>query len=127
MAAPCLQGRDFPMMRAFLPDIRRGNWTPPDRFPEKDLWIADHRPFTFVKHPLVSAAMVVETFMEAPGSCIPPARARSSQVRLMDMIQCPPAAPAAFYDLPAAEPAMVFGVIVKSSLCQHRTSLPQED
>jgi hypothetical protein len=38
---------------------------------ENDLWIADHKPFKFVKHPLISAAMILETFMEPPGSCIP--------------------------------------------------------
>jgi malonyl CoA-acyl carrier protein transacylase len=61
---------------------------------EKDLWIADHRPFKFVKHPLVSAAMVLETFMEAARILYPHLRVRGvRQVRLMDMIQCPPGVP----------------------------------
>jgi malonyl CoA-acyl carrier protein transacylase len=58
---------------------------------EKDLWIADHRPFTFIKHPLVSAAMILETFMEAARILYPHLQVRGvRQVRLLDMIQCPP-------------------------------------
>jgi hypothetical protein len=61
---------------------------------EKDLWIADHRPFQFVRHPLVSAAMVLETFMEAARILYPHLQVRGvRQVRLMDMIQCPPGVP----------------------------------
>jgi malonyl CoA-acyl carrier protein transacylase len=61
---------------------------------EKDLWIADHRPFKFLKHPLVSAAMVLETFMEAARILYPHLHVRGvRQVRFMDMIQCPPGIP----------------------------------
>jgi malonyl CoA-acyl carrier protein transacylase len=61
---------------------------------EKDLWIEDHRPLTFVKHPLVSAAMFLETFMEAARVLYPYLQVRGiRQVRLMDMIQCPPGVP----------------------------------
>jgi 3-hydroxymyristoyl/3-hydroxydecanoyl-(acyl carrier protein) dehydratase len=61
---------------------------------EKDLWIADHRPFKFVKHALVSAAMVLETFMEAARILYPHLQVRGvRRVRLMDMIQCPPGVP----------------------------------
>jgi malonyl CoA-acyl carrier protein transacylase len=57
---------------------------------EKDLWIADHKPFKFVKHPLVSAAMVLETFMEAARVVYPHLQVRGvRQMRFMDMIQCP--------------------------------------
>ena len=61
---------------------------------ENDLWIADHRPNKFLKHPLVSAAMVVETFMEAARILYPHLHVRGvRQVRLMEMIQCPPGVP----------------------------------
>ena len=61
---------------------------------EKDLWIADHRPLKFVEHPLVSAAMVLETFMEAARILYPHLQVRGvRQVRFMDMIQCPPGVP----------------------------------
>jgi hypothetical protein len=58
---------------------------------ERDLWLADHKPFKFVKHPLVSAAMVLETFMEAARIMYPHLQVRGvRQMRFMDMIQCPP-------------------------------------
>jgi 3-hydroxymyristoyl/3-hydroxydecanoyl-(acyl carrier protein) dehydratase len=57
---------------------------------EKDLWIADHRPLKFVKHPLVSAVMALETFMEAARAVYPYLQVRGvRQMRFMDMIQCP--------------------------------------
>ena len=88
--------KDFPMIeRLSRLDIRRGQLDASRAFSqEKDLWMADHRPFTFVKHPLVSATMVVETFMEAARMLYPHLHVRGvRQVRLMDMIQCPPGLP----------------------------------
>ena len=91
-----LSSADFPMMeRIACLDIRREELEAFRSFsPEKDLWIADHRPFKFVKHPLVSAAMILETFMEAARILYPHLQVRGvRQVRLMDMIQCPPGVP----------------------------------
>lgn len=87
---------DFPMIEGIsCLDIRREELEAFRSFSlEKDLWIADHRPFKFVKHPLVSAAMVLETFMEAARILYPHLQVRGvRQVRLMDMIQCPPGVP----------------------------------
>jgi malonyl CoA-acyl carrier protein transacylase len=87
---------DFPMIeRISCLDIRREELEAFRSFSlEKDLWIADHKPFKFVKHPLVSAAMVLETFMEAARILYPHLQVRGvRQVRLMDMIQCPPGVP----------------------------------
>ena len=87
---------DFPMIESITRlDIRREELVAFRSFSlEKDLWIADHRPFKFVKHPLVSAAMVLETFMEAAQILYPHLHVRGvRQVRLMDMIQCPPGSP----------------------------------
>jgi NAD(P)-dependent dehydrogenase (short-subunit alcohol dehydrogenase family) len=87
---------DFPMIeRISCLDIRREELEAFRSFSlEKDLWIADHRPFKFLKHPLVSAAMVLETFMEAARILYPHLQVRGvRQVRLMDMIQCPPGVP----------------------------------
>jgi NAD(P)-dependent dehydrogenase (short-subunit alcohol dehydrogenase family) len=87
---------DFPMIEGIsCLDIRREELEASRSFSlEKDLWIADHRPFKFVKHPLVSAAMVLETFMEAARILYPHLQVRGvRQVRLMDMIQCPPGVP----------------------------------
>ena len=94
--AVAFKSKDFPMIEGLsCLDIRRGQLDASRSFSqEKDLWIADHRPFTFVKHPLVSAAMVLETFMEAARILYPHLHVRGvRQVRLMDMIQCPPALP----------------------------------
>lgn len=76
-------------------DIRQGQLDASRSFSqEKDLWIADHRPFKFVKHPLVSAAMFVETFMEAARILYPHLQVRGiRQARFLDMIQCPPRVP----------------------------------
>ncbi|MCM2284394.1 MAG: SDR family oxidoreductase [Desulfobacula sp.] len=63
-------------------------------FLEKDLWITDHRPFKFIKHPIVSATMVLETFMEAARILYPHLQVRGvRKVRLMDMIECRPGVP----------------------------------
>ncbi|MFI5294847.1 MAG: SDR family NAD(P)-dependent oxidoreductase, partial [Thermodesulfovibrionales bacterium] len=87
---------DFPMIeRISCLDIRREELEAFRSFSlKKDLWIADHRPFRFVKHPLVSAAMVLETFMEAARVLYPHLKVRGVRhVRFMDMIQCPPGVP----------------------------------
>ena len=72
---------DFPLIdRIARVDLRREQLEAFRTFsPEKDLWIEDHRPLKFVAHPLVSAAMVLETFMEAARLLYPHlAGARSS-------------------------------------------------
>ena len=87
---------DFPMIEGISSlDIRREQLEAFRSFSrEKDLWIEDHRPLTFVKHPLVSAAMFLETFMEAARILYPYLQVRGArQVRFLDMIQCPPGLP----------------------------------
>jgi NAD(P)-dependent dehydrogenase (short-subunit alcohol dehydrogenase family)/acyl carrier protein len=84
---------NLPMIGAITSiDMRQGQLEAVRSFSlEKDLWIADHKPFDFLKHPLVSAAMVLETFMEAARVVYPHLQVRGvRQVRFMDMIQCPP-------------------------------------
>ncbi len=84
---------DFPMIDGITSlDIRREQLEALRSFSrEKDLWIEDHRPLTFVKHPMVSAAMFLETFMEAARILYPYLQVRGvRQVRFLDMIQCPP-------------------------------------
>jgi NAD(P)-dependent dehydrogenase (short-subunit alcohol dehydrogenase family)/acyl carrier protein len=88
-----LSPEDFPMIETISRlDVRQEKLEAVRTFSlEKDLWIADHRPFKFVKNPLVSAAMVLETFMEAARVLYPYLQVRGvRQVQLMDMIQCPP-------------------------------------
>jgi hypothetical protein len=87
---------DFPMIEEIASlDIRREHLEALKTFSrEKDLWIVDHQPLKFVNHPLVSAAMVLETFMEAARILYPHLQVRGvRQVRLMEMIQCPPGVP----------------------------------
>ncbi len=87
---------DFPMIeRVHSLDIRREHMEASRSFsPAKDLWIEDHRPLTFVKHPLVSATMLLETFMEAARILYPYLQVRGvRRVRFLEMIQCPPDVP----------------------------------
>src|ERR1700690_1301043 len=91
-----LNPEDFPMIESISwLDIRREELEAFRSFSqENDLWIADHRPFKFVKHPLVSAAMILETFMEAARILYPHLRVRGVRnVQLMEMIQCPVGVP----------------------------------
>ncbi|MGA2025748.1 MAG: SDR family NAD(P)-dependent oxidoreductase [Syntrophobacteraceae bacterium] len=87
---------DFPMIEGISSlDIRREQLEAFRSFSrEKDLWIEDHRPLAFIKHPMVSAAMFLETFMEAARILYPYLQVRGArQVRFLDMIQCPPEVP----------------------------------
>ena len=87
---------DFPMIEGIASlDIRREQLEACRSFSrEKDIWLEDHSPLPFVKHPLVSAAMFVETFMEAARILYPYLQVRGvRQMRFMNMIQCPPGIP----------------------------------
>ena len=91
-----LKPENFPMISGISSiNLRRGELVATRTFSlEKDLWIADHRPFKFIKHPLVSATMVLETFLEAARILYPHLQVEGvRQVRFMDMMQCPPGIP----------------------------------
>ncbi|MGZ3593059.1 MAG: SDR family NAD(P)-dependent oxidoreductase, partial [Syntrophales bacterium] len=84
---------DLPMIEGITSiDMRQGQLEAVRSFSlENDLWITDHKPFKFVKHPLVSAAMVLETFMEAARVVHPHLQVRGVRhMQFMDMIQCLP-------------------------------------
>jgi malonyl CoA-acyl carrier protein transacylase len=94
--AVSMDSADFPMIeRITRLDIRSEELEAFRTFSiEKDLWITDHRPFKFVKHPLVSAVMILETFMEAARILYPHLQVRGVRgVRLIEMIECPPGLP----------------------------------
>ena len=58
---------------------------------DHDLWMEDHRPFKFMKHPFVSGIMVLETFIEATHLLYPHLVARGvRQVKYLDILECPP-------------------------------------
>jgi len=87
---------DFPLIdRISSVDLRREQLGALRTFSrEKDLWLEDHQPLKFVEQPLVSAAMVLETFMEAARMLYPHLQVRGvRRVRFLDMIQCPPGVP----------------------------------
>ncbi len=94
--AVAFRPEDFPLIDGIASlDLRREQLEAFRSFsPEKDLWLSDHRPLKFVEPPLVSAAMVLETFMEAARLLYPHLQVRGvRQVRFLDMIQCPPGLP----------------------------------
>ncbi len=54
-----------------------------------DLWLGDHQPFHFLPHPVVSAIMAVETFLEAARALCPHLFALSvSDIELRDLLEC---------------------------------------
>jgi acyl-CoA thioesterase FadM len=90
--------RDFPMIESLsCLDLRREHLQASRSFSrQNDLWIADHRPLKSLPHPLVSAAMMLETFMESARILYPHLQVRGvRQVRFMDMISCPTEVPRA--------------------------------
>jgi NAD(P)-dependent dehydrogenase (short-subunit alcohol dehydrogenase family) len=75
------------LRRELLETARSFSW-------QNDLWIADHRPLTSLAHPLVSAVMMLEAFLEAARLLYPHLHVRGvRQVRFRDMIPCPPEIP----------------------------------
>lgn len=86
----------FPMTEAISSlDLRQERLEASRTFSwQNDLWIADHRPLKSVAHPLVSAVMLLETFMEAARLLYPHLQVRGvRRVRFLDMIPCPPEVP----------------------------------
>ena len=87
---------DFPMIDGLsCLDLRREYMEASRTFSrQNDLWIADHRPLKSLAHPLVSATIMLETFMESARILFPHLQVRGvRQVRFMDMISCPPEVP----------------------------------
>jgi hypothetical protein len=88
--------RDFPMIDSLsCLDLRREHLDASRSFSaQNDLWIADHRPLKSLAHPLVSASMMLETFMESARILYPYLQVRGvRQMRFIDMISCPPEVP----------------------------------
>ncbi|MDD5168282.1 MAG: SDR family NAD(P)-dependent oxidoreductase, partial [Syntrophales bacterium] len=84
----------FPMIdEAAKVDVRTGRITVSRTFDRSaDLWIDDHKPFKFIEHPLISAVMTMETFLEAAVLLYPYLQPRGVRhVQLLDIIACPPA------------------------------------
>ncbi len=85
--------RVFPMIDSVsIIDLQRGDLEALRSFSlSRDLWIADHKPFKFLKRPLVSAIMAIETFMEVSKLLLPYLTVQGIRdARFIDIIQCPP-------------------------------------
>jgi malonyl CoA-acyl carrier protein transacylase len=84
---------DFPMLDS-VPDLDmdKGSLRALRIFDQqKDPWVVDHKPFKFMKHPIVSAIMAVETFMEASKTLFPYLNVIGlKEARFLDVIECPP-------------------------------------
>jgi malonyl CoA-acyl carrier protein transacylase len=83
---------DFPMIDGIQQiDLDRGNLIAEHIFShEKDLWLADHKPFKALNHSIVSAIMVIETFMEAAKILYPHLRIKSVRnVEFLSILSCP--------------------------------------
>ncbi len=82
----------FPMIDAVVrADLEKGELLARRGFsPERDLWLPDHKPFKFMRHPLVSAIMAVETFMEAARILYPSLRPVGIRdAEFIDIIEAP--------------------------------------
>jgi NAD(P)-dependent dehydrogenase (short-subunit alcohol dehydrogenase family)/acyl carrier protein len=87
------ESADVPMIDAVtVIDLKEGVLEASRTFSlEKDLWMEDHRPFKFMKHPIVSAIMAVETFMEASSLLHPHLTVqRLEDVEFEDLVECAP-------------------------------------
>ena len=86
------QPEDLPMIETVEKlDLKDGELVATRIFSQAhDLWLDDHKPFKFLKHPLVSGIMAVETFLEAahllyPYLCVLGVRRLSFE----DILECP--------------------------------------
>lgn len=83
---------DLPMLETIQRlDLRAGELEAERVFVNTtDLWLADHVPFKFLKHPPVSGVMAVETFFEAARVLHPHLRILGArQVAYRDLLDCP--------------------------------------
>jgi hypothetical protein len=84
---------DLPMIGSVEDlDLKNGQLVAERTFSrDLDLWIDDHKPFTSLKHPLVSGIMAVETFLEAARLLYPQLSVRGvHRLSFEDILECPP-------------------------------------
>jgi hypothetical protein len=92
IAGVAVEPGDLPMLDAVQRlDLRAGELEAERIFiSTKDLWLEDHRPFKFLKHPPVSGIMAVETFFEAARLLNPHLHiVGARQVAYRDLLDCP--------------------------------------
>jgi 3-hydroxymyristoyl/3-hydroxydecanoyl-(acyl carrier protein) dehydratase len=84
--------RDLPMIDAVEEiDLKNNELVAKRTFSQNsDLWLEDHKPFKFLKHPLVSGIMAVESFLEAAHLLYPYLTLLGvRRLRFMDVLECP--------------------------------------
>jgi acyl transferase domain-containing protein/NAD(P)H-dependent flavin oxidoreductase YrpB (nitropropane dioxygenase family)/NAD(P)-dependent dehydrogenase (short-subunit alcohol dehydrogenase family)/acyl carrier protein len=92
-AGVLFQERDLPMIqKCHRLDIEKGELELGRTFSQQhDLWLDDHRPLKFMKNPLLSGVMAVETILEAARLLHPHLRCCAVRlVRYMDFLDVPP-------------------------------------
>jgi hypothetical protein len=92
MAGVAAEPEDLPMLDTVQRLDLRGGELEAERvfLSTKDLWLEDHRPFKFLKHPPVSGIMAVETFFEAARFLNPHLHiVGARQVAYRDLLDCP--------------------------------------
>jgi len=88
-----LQPKNLPMIEAVDElDLTNGELIARRTFSQaSDLWLEDHKPFKFLKHPLVSGIMAIETFLEAAHLLYPHLSVVGvRQLTFEDILECPP-------------------------------------
>jgi hypothetical protein len=91
--AVCFRRKDFPLVDVVTKlDFTAGVMDAERVFQQsRDLWIVDHKPFKFLKKPLVSAIMALETFMECAQIMYPGMTVRGVQdAKFLDIIEVGP-------------------------------------
>lgn len=84
---------DFPMIDAVEKlDLKNGELIARRTFSQAhDLWLEDHKPFKFLRHPLVSGIMAIETFLEAGQLLYPHLSVLGvRRLQFLDILECPP-------------------------------------
>ena len=86
------RNRDLPMIETVDGlDLKNGELVAKRTFAQAyDLWLEDHKPFKFLKHPLVSGIMAVETFLEAAHLLYPHLSVLGvRRLGFEDILECP--------------------------------------
>jgi NAD(P)-dependent dehydrogenase (short-subunit alcohol dehydrogenase family) len=84
--------RDLPMIEAVDElNLKNGELVAKRTFSQtSDLWLEDHKPFKFLKHPLVSGIMAIETFLEAARLLYPHLSLHGvRRLKFEDILECP--------------------------------------
>jgi len=109
-------------------DMRQGQLEAVRSFSvEKDLWIADHKPLKFVKHPLVQRRWFWKHSWKPPDPVSPPLRAGSAPGAAHRHDPMPTRGSTALQDILPSSRCYTWRDQCVKFLFQHRRCHPQED